>query len=266
MTFNHHKLSSKNLIIKSTFLLIFLSFIFLFSSCKTKKKVVTEDTNISLKGENLFKYVENSILDYQWYSFKSNATVYFSNNSIGGSTDIRIKKDELIWMSVKKFGFEVARILVKPDSFFVVDRFNSQYMAEPINILQKNYDIHLNFNEMQDLLVGNSIVDNQLPVDGRKVNDNYILKTNGNDLGITYKMDSEYKVLNSKFFNNDNKTIEIDFSDYKSENGKNIPYLRKYSYPDNENPEYSLKLNIKKLSIDKSQKVKFEIPNSYKKI
>lgn len=266
MTFNHHKFSSKNLLIKSTFILIILSYIFSFSSCKTKKKIITEDTIISFKGEKLFQYIENSILDYKWYSFKSNATVFFSNNSIGGTTDIRIKKDELIWMSIKKFGFEVARVLIKPDSFFVIDRFNGQYMSEPINSLKKNYDIHLNFNEMQDILVGNSIINNQIPLDGRKINDNYILKTNGEHLGITYTLDSEYNVINSMFYNKDNKTIEIDFSNYKIENGKNIPYLRKYSYPNNENPEYSLKLNIKKLSIDKSQKVKFDIPKSYKKI
>lgn len=248
------------------YLITILSLSLFLSSCKTKKNTIGSNESSKYKSSKLFRKLKKSNVDYEWYSFKSNATAFMDGMTVGGSTDIRIKKNELIWMSVKKFGFEVARVLIRPDSIFILDRFNKRYMAESIDYLKKEYEVPMDFAEIQDILVGNSIIKNQKPYSGKKMNQTYYLTTKSKELDINYNMDSKFRVTNSKYKNIENKTIEIDFSNYKTLNGKEIPYLRKYSFPNTVNPKYYLNLKLKKVYINKSQKIKFEIPKRYTKM
>lgn len=247
--------------------ILFYSFILIFlatSSCKLKKTIASGPKE--MKSKNLFKELKKSNLDYKWYSFKSNATVFFNGTTLGGSVDVRMKKDEVIWMSVKKFGFEVARALIRPDSAFAIDRFNGKYMAESFEYFKKKYDVPIEFDVMQDILAGNSIIKGQKPFFSNLKDETYTLETKGKDLNIIYKIDKEFNVSNSNFNTVDNQSIELDFSKYKIENGKEIPYLRKYSFPNSINPKYFLNLKIKDIKINKAQKLKFEIPKKYTKM
>jgi len=253
---------SNNLILKITSIVL-LVFVIFFSSCKTKKTITKGE--FPYKSSKLYKKIIESNLDYNWYSFKSNATVFMDGMTVSGKTNVRIKKNEVIWINIKKFGLEVARVLIRPDSFFLVDRFNKEYIAESLDYLSKEYGMPIEFNEIQDILVGNNIIKNQKPYIGKKVNDKYFLSTKGKIININYNLDSDFHVTNSKFINKDNKTIEIDFSNYKAQNGKEIPYLRKYSFPNSVNPKYFINLKLRKVYINKPQKIKFEIPKKYTK-
>ncbi len=241
-----------------------ISVLLLASSCRTKKSAL--GTTTSYKSSKLFRKVKKSNIDYIWYSYKSNATVYFNGTTVGGTVDIRMKKNEVIWMSIRKFGFEVARVLIRPDSVFAIDRFNGKYLADSYKHFKKEYDVPVDFNTMQEVLAGNSITKGQKPVSGSKMGKSFKLKTQGTDLGIEYDLDSDFKIANSFFKNKDNKTIELNFSKYKIRNGKEISYLRKYSFPNSINPKYFLHLKIKNIEINKEQKLKFEIPKKYTKM
>ncbi len=241
-----------------------ISTLFVTSSCKTKKTVI--GTGKNYKSSKLFKKIEKSNIDYDWYSYKSSATVFYEGTTIGGMLEIRIKKDEVIWMSVKKFGFEIARVLIRPDSVFIIDRFNGKYMTKSFDKFKNQYDIPVDFNTLQELLVANSIIKGQKPVVGEIKDQIYTLKTRGQDISILYQMDSKYKVLKTKFKNKNDKSLEIDFSNFKLKKGKEIPYRRKYSFPNSTNPKYFLNLKIKDINKNKVQKIKFEIPKKYTKM
>jgi len=249
---------------KKIAILIFISTLLFATSCRTKKAAI--GTTAAYKSSKLFKKIKKSNIDYKWYSYKSDATAYFDGTTVGGTVDIRIKRGEVIWMSVKKFGFEVARVLIRPDSAFAIDRFNGRYMADSYGYFTKKYNIPVKFEVLQDLLVANNITQGQKPVNGSVKGEKYTLKTQGKDLGIVYELDKDFKVSNSIFKSKDNKTIEIKLANYKSKFGKEIPYLRKYSFPNSISPKYFLNLKIKDIKINKAQKIKFEIPKKYTKM
>ncbi len=236
------------------------------TSCRTKKRVVGESMELQYNSNKLFKKIKDSNTEYVWYSFKSDATAYFNGSRMSFETDIRVKKDELIWVSVKKFGFEVGRVLMRPDSIFAIDKWNGQYMEESIDYLKEDYDVPFEFQDIQNIICGNSLIDNQKPLQATTLNDNYILTTKSKDLTIVYFLDSEFKISKSKMVARDSQSVVCEFADYKPEKNIISPYFRKYSMPDNDNPKYSLELNLKKLSINKPQKIQFKIPESYEKI
>ncbi len=244
------------------FVLLFTS----VTSCKTKKRAVSDSVELAYNSNKLFKKLKNFNTDYSWYSFKSDATAYFNGSKMSFDTDIRVKKDELVWISVKKFGFEVGRMLIKPDSIFAIDKWNGQYMKESLDYLKKTYDVPFEFQDIQAIICGNSLVGNQKPVKATKLNENYILTTKSKDLTIVHVLDSEFKTSKSKMMSRDSQSVVCEFSDYKSEGNIISSYFRKYSMLDNNNPKYYLELNLKKLSINKPQKIQFKIPESYEKI
>ena len=236
------------------------------SSCKSTKRLSTKEINKEYSSSGLFDKLKESNIDFNWYNIKANADVFFEGNTVGGFVDIRMKKKEFVWMSIKKFGMEFARIMIKPDSIFVIDRFNRQYMAMAVDSFKNEYNIPFNFTDIQDILAGNSIIRNQTPVKGREINDKYILITKSNNIKIDYTLDTKFKVERSKFKDLKNHSVVSEFSDYKPYNEVEIPYLRKYNYPDDINPKYFLKLKIKKIEIDIPRKIKFDIPANYDKV
>ncbi len=235
------------------------------ASCKTRKRVVDESVELQYNSNKLFEKLKNSNTDYNWYSFKSDATAYFNGSKMSFDTDIRVKKDELIWVSVRKFGFEVGRVLIKPDSIFAIDKWNGQYIKESLDYLKETYDVPFQFKDIQDIICGNSLIGNQKPLKATKLNNNYTLTTKGKDLTIVYFLDKEFKIDKTKMIARDSQSVVCEFADYKLEKNIVSPYFRKYSMPDNKNPKYSLELNLKKLSINKPQKIQFKIPESYEK-
>ncbi len=236
------------------------------TSCKSKKRAIGESVEVQYNSNKLFKKIKNANTDYNWYSFKSDATAYFNGSKMSFNTDIRVKKDELIWVSVRKFGFEVGRVLIKPDSIFAIDKWNGQYVKESLDYLKKKYDVPFDFQDIQDVICGNSLIDNQKPLKATKLNENYTLMTKSKDLTIVYFLDPEFKINKSKMIARDTQSVVCEFSDYKIQDGIISSYFRKYSMPDTNSPKYSLELNLKKLSINKPQKIQFTIPESYEKM
>ncbi len=77
--------------------------------------------------------------------------------SIGGTATIRLEHDKAIWMVVKKFGFEGARVLIRPDSFFLHNRLEGEYVAEPLSYIEEKYEMPARFDLLEDIILGNAV-------------------------------------------------------------------------------------------------------------
>ncbi|HHB52804.1 MAG TPA: DUF4292 domain-containing protein [Saprospiraceae bacterium] len=239
-------------------LLIFFS----ITSCRSKKNTIATK---STTQKEIVDKIKNFDIDYKWYKLKANVNVFMQGFSVSGQTEVRLKKDEFIWLNVKKFGIEFGRILIKPDSFFALDRYNKRYTAQPLDSLYSQYKIPFNFQDFQDIIVGNSMISKQQPLNFQNTKDGVLLKTTGDNFDILYKLNNGFNVSFMKLKDKSDNTVEIDFSDFKPQFQKEIPYIRKYSYPDNNEPKYFFKLDINKIEKDIPLKIKFEIPENYER-
>lgn len=74
------------------------------------------------------------------------------------SVMICMKKDSLLWLSVKKLGFEVAWVQVIFDFVYVVDCFNKEYIIEGLVYLVVFYGLLVgSLFEFQDFIFGNFV-------------------------------------------------------------------------------------------------------------
>lgn len=78
-----------------------------------------------------------------------------TNNSVSGM--IRIKKDSLIWISARKMGFEIGRLMLSKDSVWVLDRINSRYFAGDYSYFRQQFNLEVDYNLVESMLLANPL-------------------------------------------------------------------------------------------------------------
>ena len=124
---------------KKVFSLIFLIFLI---SCK-KNFIPSDSSEISIKD---FKVEE---IDFKYLITKSKFQYKNENQLINATLNMTIEKNDRIWFSVRvALGVEAARGLITKDEFFIIDRVNKQVIQSTPDIIEREFKIKLNFDQI----------------------------------------------------------------------------------------------------------------------
>ncbi|WP_168797524.1 DUF4292 domain-containing protein [Neolewinella litorea] len=110
-----------------------------------------------LRLAQVLRAIDDKRATSEWMDARARVDVASENFSIGGTAYIRLHRDKAIWMSVKKFGIEGARALIRPDSFFLYNRLEGEYIAEPLSYIEEKYKIPARFDLLQEIFFGNAV-------------------------------------------------------------------------------------------------------------
>ena len=231
-------------------------------SCKSNK-AIPDVKEKAIPLDMLWKAIEKQNMDYEWYYSKANVQVSFEDFNVGGLADIRIRKDSVILFSVKKFGFELARALITRDSMFALNRLEGKYMALSIDSVQQVFNVPFQYDELQEIIVGNHLTANQKPLSADLSGTNYVLNSTQDGLQVSYRLNKDLQVERVLYQDEEKRSFELQLEEYQDFEGVKTASKRSYYYPDIANTEYSLKLETQKIEINKEKKIKFEIPRSY---
>jgi len=128
-------------------IILLLATLLLFSACSKKTKA-PEDymKKLNIQSWESFTYV----------SFKGKMKFKNDQQSVGANVNIRLCKDSLIWVSARAMlGIEGARMLIRRDSAFLLNRLNKTVYAYDYPKLAKKLNVKASFEIMQALLLGN---------------------------------------------------------------------------------------------------------------
>ncbi|GAB3005615.1 DUF4292 domain-containing protein [Niabella terrae] len=98
-------------------------------------------------------------IDYETFSGRI-AVDYADDKGKGNSFNVKLqmKKGELVWLSATgPFGIEGARVLITPDSVKIVNRLQREYIATGTDYLKQKMGLPVDFNTLQELLIGNPV-------------------------------------------------------------------------------------------------------------
>ncbi len=127
--------------------------------CKSKQAVATlaaKDTAEITKIIN-GHYANGS--DFKTLNIKANAKYEDRSQSHSMNADIRIKKNEIIWINIKILGFPVAKALITPTKVSYYEKINSTYFEGDFSTLSNWLGTDLDFQKVQNLLLGKAIDD-----------------------------------------------------------------------------------------------------------
>lgn len=254
-------------------IILILPLFFAFG-CKSKKEGTAGGKLKKRSSKYIFDKVDKYHLDATWFSAKSNVKIVQNNKTTRAIATIRMKEDSVIWMSAKKFGFEGGRVLITTDSFFLINRLEKSYMAEPFSYvrnitgLSSTGDNLSDFRNLYDLILGNLILKEEGKYDVEIKSPHYRMEKEIDGLDAEYIVNgSNFTLAKMKFSQStQNKTAICTFDEYKSmANNKLFSYIRNFNLYSRETGQLDVELEFSKVKLDVPVSIQFSIPKHYEK-
>lgn len=224
------------------------------SACKSKKSTTSRSyepaANTALEA---FENMRQADARFNELSAQGNLTADLNGQSLSSAFNLKVEKDKQLWLSIKPMlGIEAVRVLIRPDSIFVLDRINKAYMAQPFSWLVSLSQAPLTFNVLQDVLLNNvgflagnkpqveadgSLLFRQqgqqvklLQAEGRAKASQLQVQQNEQQLEVSYlkwlELDKQWLPAQLKIVikGKQSGTIELNFAKFAIENGQSYPF------------------------------------------
>ncbi len=252
------------------FLHYLLVFLFVFTSCKSKKNIMKSGIIVrEMSAKKVSKKHSASSFDVETVSAK--LKVSFSNGrlKLKPNISLKIKKDEVIWIKASKFLLLFkAKITPKVVSFYIP--LNQSFFEGDFKSLKKYLGFEVSFKQLQNFFLGQSLInleDHKLEV--RIENNKYVLSPKKQRL--LYDVFFAINPTNFKLYKQSvvvlekNQSVEVLYPKYKYINNVYFPseinirakQLNKFT---------NIDFELKQLELGKEIDTSFSIPKGYKQI
>ncbi len=235
------------------------------SACSGSRKVKKVEDLEAKKLEEVYRTLGERQLESEWMDARARIKYEDDAFQVGATAQIRVKKDSIIWVSVRKIGFEVARVLIQPDSVFVVDRVNNEYMKKPLSAIKEYIDLPANFQVIQSLVYGNPVFFSQSRPKLEVVDRNYKLSINTPEMRSQYFIDEDFLLKSLDVLEvRSGQNLVIQFDDYQIENdNQNFSYIRMFKMESPSSGQATLDVKFSKVEFNIPKNISFEIPDKY---
>ncbi len=251
------------------YILFGLSIVVFLSASACKGNKGTSKGSVKNKSAKfLVKKIRQDYLDADWLNAKARINFKSDEISQGATLLLRMRKDSAIWMSGKKFGIEGVRVLITPDSVFMLDRLNNEYRTKDLHWVREQFSLPADFNDLQNILLGNIVL---LPeakqlnasVDKKQYHlsekepmtlskDYWINGFNYAPERMEFKMEAE------------GRNAMVEYSQHaKVDQLGDFPYHRFFSFKSPETGDVTLDMKFSKVEVNVPKSMKFSVPGHY---
>lgn len=274
-------------------LLIGLSIIVLLAGCKLFKRSTNnppqqkpEQKTVHNNTDSIFKNLETNYLNFSTLSAKFSCTyTEEKKDKINFSGLLRIRANQLIWVSINTLlNIEFARILLRPDSVFVIDRIGKSYFAGDYRNISQIFFINVDFDMIYSLLLNKDFSYYETSFfkimrDGNYVHLSTPARTkikkyvkSREELERIYTQDiwidpDYWKIRKQRIkeISNPNQTFTLEYNDFRNMS-ENTIFPCQYDIEIQSDKKFTLSITLEKLSLNDSIVTNFRIPSDYKNI
>lgn len=250
------------------FLFFLLAAALFLSNCGTGKKLGDR----SMKNRSADFLMEQMIrrqVQAEW--FEGRARIGYSDEymSMGVNATIRMQKDSLLWLSVKKLGFEAARVMITTDSVYVLDRLNNQYGTQSLAWVEKEYGLPADLRTLQMIFLGNPVFFQTTDLQSEALESGYRLFHQGENMESNYLLDGQDLRLQQMSFNDQRyqRSLDYQLKEYQNTPDKqNFSYFRNLEIDSRETGKTKLEIRFSEIELNVPKSIRFEIPRRYTKM
>jgi hypothetical protein len=131
----------------------------LLASCKSKAVLAEGKAKTALSADSIIKEHYKNKKDFKTLYIKASAHYEDENNAQNVNAEIKIKKDEKILISIRVLGITMAKALITPTSVKYYEKLGGKYFEGDYGKLSQWLGTDLDFQKVQNLLVGQAIDD-----------------------------------------------------------------------------------------------------------
>lgn len=237
----------------------------LWVGCKATKTITGAPVKITSK--ELKAKLKEKTLTYHTLQAKLSISYETPQEKRSFKGDLRVKKDSAIWLSVTPLlGLEVARIYITPDTVYILDRLNKQYVRQPLHQLEERYGLPDDFSLLQSLLIGDiyphfanadtvQFVDSAYQIVQEKGGLHQVLWVEPYSFNLT-RLNVHQKASNHQ--------VEARFSDY--ELVEEQPFANSRSWQLSSEDQFSADLSFNRVRINNPLQFTFVVPDKYERV
>lgn len=233
-------------------------------SCKSTQLTTGTPKNRSAKF--LLRQLEKNHIDYTWFGSNAKIKVDSEQEKATFAASIRMQKDSLIWIKIRKMNIEGARIKITPETIQILDRQNGQYIKRPFSFLKSEYGLDVSFSQLQALIIGNPILwEEQSLISVIRKQQNVLQTPNAQKTVLRIFMHPSSFLINSIEGSMNQNALSIDYSDYEILEQEQIPTKKTIDIDSEDTGLVKLEMSFSKMSLNEVQKVGFRIPDNYER-
>lgn len=245
--------------------------IFILSVCigcgSTKSLTSSGAIKESMTSKQILK--ENGRQTANFNTLQAKVKIDFTDGekSNGVSVTMRIEKDKVIWLSAP---LGAARAMITPEKVSYYNKLENEYFDGDYSLLSELLGIELDFNKVQNLLLGEMIfgtTDETFLVSNNDVS--YVLHPQDQKsvFEILYLFNPGHFKLDSQQLtqSEQKRFLQVDYKTYQLVSKEILPELINIVAVE-DNSEVKIDLEYKSISLNEEVRFPFEIPSDYKEI
>ncbi|GHS86297.1 hypothetical protein FACS1894201_07030 [Bacteroidia bacterium] len=199
------------------------------TACRTSQQVSeqpTDDHSFVMPSSNeiLLERIKDSDVEFEAFSANFRGNLEFDKQTNTFDGQLRIKKDEKIWLTIAKMGIEVLRFCMTQDSIYVLNRMARTLMVRPVSYLTDMVGMSVDLSLVQRVLVGK--FEPYMGIDARITESNKGLAIQYQQDNVEYDLNLDTQLFRwiSLHLSDPNlRTIQFDYSDYTTLENKQVP-------------------------------------------
>lgn len=253
---------------RSILMIMAMTLLIFGSSCKTAEKI-SSPTGEKLSVSKLEKRLANPVIPEEWLHSRGKLKADLPELKATGSYRMYLQRDSALWMQITKFGMEIARVLITPDSIIFLNRLESSYIKGDAGDIEEILGVPVNFNQLQLLLWGLAPVYTKESEIVSK--ENYFL-VSGKDkmaaVSYLYSITAPFEIV-SGFLEMESadrrntQSLEFKNDDYQLiTNDYYFPYLRNYHMISPQN-EIKIEMSVQNVEVGESKDLQLRVPAHY---
>lgn len=232
--------------------------------CKQKKAInSTEIIFKPISMDSLF-VVNNPT----WEFFSTRAEVNVSGDAVNQSVgaNIKMKKDEFVWLSASMFGIEGGRVYMQKDSITIINRLNRSYSKIDWDKAGAYIGSNLNLQIAQNILLGNTLLENNGNFSFSTDTAFYHVESISDNQMYRFDADSVHARIENSFFRGEKsgKHLTLKYGKFKNIDGLLLPLLINMNAKDGDQ-KFVGKIEIQGWD-SKEFNVNMKVPGSFKRV
>ena len=243
----------------SAFLIVFLI------GCKPKQTVATAAANENTEVSKVINGHYKNQHDFKTLNIRANAKYEDEKQSHSMNADIRIKKDEIIWINIKFLGIPMAKAMITPTKVSYYEKINNTYFEGDFSMLSNWLGTDLDFQKVQNLFLGKAIDD--LTKDkwvSEVVEKMFKLSLpNSSDIAKEFYFEGANYLLKKETITqaSQNRNLEIRYPSFKEEKGMFLP--NEINIKAEQKDKVTIDIEYKNTTFNENLSYPFSIPSGY---
>lgn len=247
-----------------------LAVVVLMMSCKSKSVVAEASVKATrLTADKIIENHYNNKNNFSTLYIKSNARYVDDKQTQNVTAEIKIKKDEQILVSIRFLGITMAKALITPTSVNYYEKINGSYFEGDFRGLSKWLGTDLDFNKIQNMLLGDAIDDlNKGKYTESLTEQTYRLDDfSNNNTKKSFFFDADKFLIKRQEITQiaENRTIKVAYSDSKVYNEATLPSNVLINTLQTKG-KTEINLDYNTVSFNEELSFPYSVPNGYKRI